>query len=296
MRKDICCVGHITLDKIIVPGMETYLNGGTSYYVSYALNQFRNSGVSYKLITSLAKKDMQAVEDMRSAGIDVDVIESRNTVFFENKYGENMNNRTQRVLAKADPFTIESVKDIDAKFVHLGSLLADDFSVELIKYLSTQKQCRLCVDAQGFLRYVEGENVHSCDWHNKLEIFPYIDILKVNEHEILSLTGHSDPIKAGEQLAKWGIKEVLITLGSYGSVIYMDGKGYEIPAYKPTALVDATGCGDTYAAGYLYKRAQGANIEDCGNFAAAMCSLKIAHTGPFDGTEEDVLKLISKSK
>ena len=296
MRKDICCVGHITLDKIIVPGMETYLNGGTSYYVSYALNQFRNSGVSYKLITSLAKKDMQAVEDMRSAGIDVDVIESRNTVFFENKYGENMNNRTQRVLAKADPFTIESVKDIDAKFVHLGSLLADDFSVELIKYLSTQKQCRLCVDAQGFLRYVEGENVHSCDWHNKLEIFPYIDILKVNEHEILSLTGHSDPIKAGEQLAKWGIKEVLITLGSYGSVIYMDGKGYEIPAYKPTALVDATGCGDTYAAGYIYKRAQGANIEDCGNFAAAMCSLKIAHTGPFDGTEEDVLKLISKSK
>lgn len=296
MRKDICCVGHITLDKIIVPGMETYLNGGTSYYVSYALNQFKNSGVSYKLITSLAQKDMQAVEDMRAVGIDVDVIESRNTVFFENKYEENMNNRTQRVLAKADPFTIESVRDIDAKFVHLGSLLADDFSVELIKYLSTQKQCRLCVDAQGFLRYVEGENVHSCDWHNKLEIFPYIDILKVNEHEILSLTGYSDPIKAGEQLVKWGIKEVLITLGSYGSVIYMDGKSYEIPAYKPKALVDATGCGDTYAAGYLYKRAQGAPIEDCGKFAAAMCSLKIAHTGPFDGTEEDVMRLIAQSK
>ena len=42
----------------------------------------------------------------------------------------------------------------------------------------------LSVDAQGFLRYVDGEKVYPCQWQNKLEAFKYIDILKVNEHEI----------------------------------------------------------------------------------------------------------------
>lgn len=48
---------------------------------------------------------------MREKGIQVKVLPSRNTVYFENTYGENQDNRTQRVLAKADPFTVEELKD-----------------------------------------------------------------------------------------------------------------------------------------------------------------------------------------
>ena len=36
--KDICCIGHITLDKIITPRRTVYMSGGTSFYFSYALN------------------------------------------------------------------------------------------------------------------------------------------------------------------------------------------------------------------------------------------------------------------
>ena len=63
-------------------------------------------------------------------------------------------------------------------------------------------------------------------------------------------------------LAEWGVKEVCITLGSYGSVIY-DGTEFAIvPAFPTREVVDATGCGDTYSTGYLYKRACGASIAD----------------------------------
>ena len=178
---DICCIGHITLDKIITPTHTAYLNGGTSYYISHAISKLPQR-VSYKLITSLADSEMSAVDEMRQKGIDVEVIPSRETVYFENKYGENMNNRTQRVLAKADPFTIDKLQGVQARFIHLGSLLADDFSLDVIKYLHDRGT--LSIDAQGFLRYVDGVNVYPCDWDWKIEALKYTDILKVNEFEI----------------------------------------------------------------------------------------------------------------
>ncbi len=287
---DICCIGHITLDKIITPTRTAYLNGGTSYYFAHGINKLPHD-VSFKLVTSLAESEMGAVKEMRKQNIDVDVVPSRKTVYFENKYGENMNNRTQRVLAKADAFSVKSLDGVRAKFIHLGSLLADDFSTDVIKYLSDKGT--LSVDAQGFLRYVDGVNVYPCNWEDKIEALKYIDILKVNEHEIESLTGYADLHQAARKLSEWGVNEVLMTLGSYGSVIYVNGKFYEIPAYRPTALVDATGCGDTYATGYLYMRSKGASYEEAGKFAAAMSTIKLQQTGPFNKTIEDIYKVIA---
>lgn len=91
-----------------------------------------------------------------------------------------------------------------------------------------------------------------------------------------------------------GSKEVLITLGSLGSVIFAEGRFYRIPAYPPKNIVDATGCGDTYVTGYLYMRNKGASYEEAGCFAAAMSTLKLEASGPFNGTEEDVWNVIHK--
>lgn len=222
------------------------------------------------------------------------VLPSTHSVYFENTYGENQNNRTQRVLAKADPFTVEGLQDVDARIYHLGSLLADDFSLDVIKYLSTKGM--LSVDAQGYLREVRGENVFAVDWPEKEEALKYIHILKANEHETEVLTGCKNPREAALKLANWGVKEVLLTLGSMGSVIYADGEFHEIPAYPPTEIVDATGCGDTYMAGYLYMRNKGASYKEAGCFAAAMCTIKLEASGPFGGTEKDVWDIIERYK
>ena len=217
---DICCIGHITLDKIVTPKQTTYMPGGTSYYFSHGIRHL-NDKEHYKLVTALAPSEYQAVEEMRSVGIQVEVLPSKKTVYFENIYGENQDNRTQRVLAKADPFTVEELKDEEAKFFHLGSLLSDDFPLEVIKYLSGKGT--LAVDAQGYLREVRGEKVYPVDWKDKKEALKYIDILKVNEHEAEVLTGYKDNRQAVLQLAEWGVKEVLLSLVSLGSLIYAEG-------------------------------------------------------------------------
>ena len=290
--KNICCIGHITLDKIVTPKQTTYMAGGTSYYFSHAFSRLKDFS-HYKLVTALAESEYPSAEAIRDLGIDVKIIPSRKTVYFENIYGDNPDDRSQRVLAKADPFTIEGLKDVEANIFHLGSLLSDDFSLEVIQYLSTKG--RLSVDAQGYLREVRGEKVYAVDWQDKLDALKYIDILKVNEKEMEVLTGHSDPEKAALQLAEWGVKEVLITLGSLGSLIYAEGEFHRIPAFPPKDVVDATGCGDTYAAGYLYMRNQGASYYDAGCFAAAMSTLKLEHHGPFSGTEEDIQAIIKQA-
>ena len=289
--KDICCIGHITKDKIITPRQTVYMAGGTSFYFSYAFSHLPQN-VSFQLVTKLGEGEMKSVEDMRQVGIDVQVYPSRHTVYFENKYGENQNDRTQRVLERADPFTVDEMREVNAGVYHLGSLLSEDFSTEVVKYLSTKG--RISIDAQGYLREVRGEKVYPIDWAEKREILAHTDIIKVNEHEMEVITGLTDPRAAAKCLAEWGVKEVCVTLGSEGSIILAEGKFYDIPAYEPKEIVDATGCGDTYSAGYLWCRAQGMGFEESGKFAAAMCTLKLEHSGPFDGSIDDVRRVMAE--
>lgn len=266
--------------------------GGTSYYFSHGISHL-NDWKNYKLVTSLAPSEYSFVDELTGKGLNVEIIPSKKTVYFENSYGINQNNRTQRVLAKADPFTVEKIQHIEAKIFHLGSLLSDDFSLDVIKYLS--KKGILSVDAQGYLREVRGENVYPIDWCEKKEALKYVHILKVNEHEAKVLTGLDDYQAAARQLAEWGVKEVLLTLGSEGSIIYAENSFYYIPAYPPKEVVDATGCGDTYMLGYLYMRNKGVSYEEAGCFAAALSTVKLEKSGPFSGTEEDAWKIIKDS-
>src|ERR1700748_559240 len=129
---DICCVGHITSDKVVTTKTVMHMAGGTAFYFSYAMCDL---DVSYLLVTALADSDMQYVKDLRDKGIEVKVQPSAHTVYFENIYAEDQDHRTQNVLAKADPFTMDQLLTVDAKIFHLGPLLADDISVDLVRTL-----------------------------------------------------------------------------------------------------------------------------------------------------------------
>jgi sugar/nucleoside kinase (ribokinase family) len=289
---DICCVGHITLDKVLTSKTVVRMAGGTSFYFSNAICQMN---LRYILITSLARQEMDFVSALRDKGIEVIAKPSAHTVYFENNYTENQDHRTQRVLQKADAFTAEHLLDVHARIFHLGPLLADDIPVEIIKTLSGK--AKVSLDVQGYLRRVEQEKVYSTDWPDKKKALRYVDILKANESEMEVLTGCSDAKQAAVVLFDWGVKEIVITLGSRGSLIFNGIDFYDIPAFKPlTDVVDATGCGDTYMAGYLYQRIKGTGFQQAGEFAAAMATLKIESSGPFTGTEKEVADILINAK
>ena len=285
---DICCIGHITLDKIVTPHHAAHLPGGTAFYFSHAIG---NLPVRYHLVTALAEKEAALLSSLHERGISITACSSRNTVYFENIYTSNQDHREQKVAQQADAFSVEQITGLNARIYHLGPLLSGDIPASVIKTLSEKGIVSL--DAQGYLRNVKDEKVYPVDLIDKKTVLPYISILKLNETEMEAITGHTHIASAAQALWNWGANEIVITLGSNGSVICKDGAFIAIPAYKPSAVVDATGCGDTYMAGYLYMRTKGATLENAGKFAAAIATLNIETSGPFTGSESDVLKTLS---
>ena len=300
--REIICIGHITHDHIVTPDIDLHIPGGTAWYFAWGMQALADSDTNesspYRLITAVGEEDMPAVQQLREAGVRVEVLPSQSTVYFENKYGANMNNRQQRVLSKAAPFTWDRLepllKGVERPYFILGSLLADDFPLDVIHRL--HQIGKVVVDVQGYLREVVGEEVRPTDWPQKQEALQYVDVLKTNEYEMDVLTGEHDPIKAVHKLGQWGVGEVLLTLGDLGSFIYRrkEDTTTRIDAFPPRKLVDATGCGDTYTMAYVYRRTQGAPVAESGRFAAAVASLKLEHSGPFHGTVQQVQALLAK--
>ena len=157
---DICCIGHITRDRIITqdPPNTILCAGGSSYYMAWAFQALPHN-VDFHMITTVSREVMPEVERLRDAGIRVTAYESPTNVFFENKYGRNMDHRTQRVLSKSAPFTLRQFEKEEARVFHLGTLLADDFTPKTVEYLATKGD--VSIDVQGYLRAVSGEEVYS---------------------------------------------------------------------------------------------------------------------------------------
>lgn len=288
MITDLCCIGHITVDRVVTPATTVTMPGGTAFYFSHAL---ANLPLRLALVTALAQTEMPVVDALRSKGLSVTVLPSDSSVFFENRYNQNQDQRTQKVLGKAAPFEAALFANVEASIFHLGPLLADDFSTNDIRALA--EKGKLSLDVQGFLRRVEDENVVPVDWAGKKEVLPLIHFFKASEEEAQVLTGTGDIYESARLLAAWGAKEVVITFGSKGSLVYDGDNFYPIPAFAPRQVVDATGCGDTYMAGYLFRRCKGAGVQQAGTFAAAMATAKIGISGPFTGTEEDVKAVLA---
>jgi len=288
---DICCIGHITSDKVINTKTVMDMPGGTALYFSCALSKF---DLNYLLVTSIGAPEMKYVTDLQHLNMEVQAQIGEHTVYFENIYAEDQNQRTQNVLQKADPFTTEQISDVEAKIFHLGPLLADDLPPEFVQSLVGKGL--ISVDVQGYLRKVVDKKVYATEWLAKDVILPYVDILKADVAELKALTRCDEMRDGARQIADYGVKELVITDGSHGSTIYADGKFHAIPAFETETMVDATGCGDTYMAGYLYKRVKGAGIQESGEFAAAMSGLKTASAGPFLGSEEEVKSFLCSQK
>jgi adenosine kinase len=75
------------------------------------------------------------------------------------------------------------------------------------------------------------------------------------------------------------VRALIVTRGAEGSVIHADGREILIPAVRPDAILDPTGCGDAYRAGLVFGLQNGLDWETTGRIASLMGSIKIAHTG-----------------
>ena len=105
-----------------------------------------------------------------------------------------------------------------------------------------------------------------------------VDILFANEDEIKSMAQTSSFEESLEYAKSLNITAA-ITKGSSGSIIVSDGSVTKIDAQKVDKVVDTTGAGDQFAAGFLFGYSRNKNMEECGNYASIAAAEIISHYG-----------------
>ncbi len=106
-----------------------------------------------------------------------------------------------------------------------------------------------------------------------------IDILFSNEDELKALY-QVDSINDGLHQLRDNCEFAAVTRNEHGSVVIDGDEVVIIDAEPVDSVVDATGAGDMYAAGFLYGFVRGKPIEQCGKIGSIVASEVITHMGP----------------
>jgi sugar/nucleoside kinase (ribokinase family) len=107
----------------------------------------------------------------------------------------------------------------------------------------------------------------------------HVDVLFANELEILSLYEVAD-FDAAVAAVRADCPLAVLTRGERGAVIVAEGEQVAVPAFPVEDLVDTTGAGDQYAAGFLFGHSRGHDLERCGRLGALAAAEVISHLGP----------------
>jgi sugar/nucleoside kinase (ribokinase family) len=236
-------VGLVSLDR--VDGGLPRL-GGAPFYAAKAL---RLLGQPALIATKIAPQD--SPRELHALGMPVYSHPATRTITF--RIENDGDHRSMEIEELGDPWTPADVNGWlgdalkQADWVHAGALTRADFSPETLALLGRGRV--LSFEGQGLVR-PGGIGKVRVDADYDPEMLRDVDILKLSEHEADALGLSFDE----RSLGSLGVPEIVVTLGSQGSVVFADGLAEHVPA-RPVETPDPTGSGDRFMAAYLtYRR------------------------------------------
>ena len=240
----VAVVGSLSLDSV---GGGAPRIGGCPFYAARAL---RTLGTPALIVAKCAAADRQLLlPTLIRLGIPVVWRDSGATAAFSFTYeGER---RHMVVDAIADPWAPAELVDPlgSVRWVHVAPLVRGDFPVETLAALARGR--RVSLDAQGLARPSRlGPLELDADYDP--ELLRSVSVLKISAEEAELLVDGYDE----RALARLGVPEVVVTLGSRGSIVYADGVA-ELVRTHAVRAADPTGAGDAFAATYLAARSSG---------------------------------------
>lgn len=193
--------------------------------------------------------------------------------------------------------TLLAPADIDADLIRAGSILflegylfdRDEAKAAFVRAAEVARAAdrkvsltlsdKFCVDRhrESFKHLVAG----------------HVDILFANEAEILSLY-ESDDLGAAIERAKQACPIVAVTRSAIGSLVVTASETIEVKAAEVERVVDSTGAGDQYAAGFLFGYARARSLAECGALGSLAAAEVISHVGP--RPEQNLRALALKSE
>lgn len=152
---------------------------------------------------------------------------------------------------------------------------------------------------QGKLIIADATRAMDDVWLERIEpCLPYVDYFLPSFAEASPLCGgESDPYQIAAQLASYGVGNVVIKLGEAGCLLRTQNGAYaEIPAYPVKQVVDTTGAGDSFCAGFTAGIVYGYDLISCCKLGCAVGAHCIQAVGASTGVPcfADILAFIAE--
>jgi len=227
------------------------------------------------------------IEDFRREGVDTKGVVKAKTgrsgvvMGFVDRKGERALYVDPGVNDTIDFDEVEKEVAYKAKFLHLTSFVGE-------KSFETQKKLVESLPETVRISLDPGE-LYARKGIKKLKpIISKCFVLMPNAKELALLTGKEDYVASAETLLKMGVQVVAVKLGGRGCYVTDGGESHHIEAYK-VAVVDTTGAGDAFCAGFLYGLLNNKSLKECGrlgNFVASRCIMKMGARAGLPRLEE----------
>lgn len=283
---DVIGFGALNLDKVYrvnrIPGIEDEVfvkdvevhPGGSAANTIVGLSRL---GMKTGYIGKVGKDEdgKFLLEDLKREGVD-----THNVIVEDGRTGNALilvdDNGNRAIIV--DPGVNDTIRfdEIDLDFVSKFKVLHLTSFICKLSDESFKSQKKLVKMFEGYISFDPGIIYAQRGIDELKPILTHVDILLLNKTEIEELTGLNYRDGASE-LINMGISVVVVKLGEDGCYITDGSKEIAVPSFK-VEVVDTTGAGDAFNAGFLYGFLKGKDLEECGrlgNLVASKCIQKL---------------------
>jgi len=266
----------VDLEKI---GIKTAVIGrvGADGFGSFVINEMKNCGVNVDgVILSETSKTSASVVTIRSSG--------------ERSFLHHMGANADFTI---DDINFSIVSDSKVLFI-AGALLLPRFDgIPAAKVLKIARQ-------EKIITVMDTAWDSTGKWMQQIKpCLPYIDYFLPSFEEAKMISGKCNPEEITEVFLDAGVKVAVIKLGSKGCFIKNKaGEHYFIEAFEGIKVIDTTGAGDSFAAGFITGIIRGWDLSLCGKFANAVGANCVMKVGATPGVKklEEILNFIDSYK
>ena len=263
MRAPLAVCGNVSID--LIDGQPPTVGGGP-YHCGLGLRLLERPA---RIVTKCAPDDRSLlVPQLAALGVPLTVVDAERTASFALFYEGEV--RRTEIRAVGDAWTPDDAARVgDAAWVYVAALTRSDFPAETLEALARGRN--LAFDGQGLVRAPE-EGPVRYDPALDSALLRHVSFLKLAEEEATAIL----PAVTEAAVFALGVPEVVVTLGSRGSVVYADGASTPVPC-RPILDVDLTGCGDVFGVGYVAARSDGLGPASAARRATALVALLLTN-------------------
>lgn len=260
LTRGVTVLGNLAVDRIDGAPPSA---GGCPAFVGPVLAQLGEG----RIVAQAAPADMPLMEPVLAAsGVPFTVLPAQSTSAFGLHYDGDHRRMTVDAIGPAWGAQQIAAAQVSTTWAHLSPLLRSDLTAPTIAAL-TATGVRVALDGQGLVRLPIVGDLQA-DGAVDLALLAGVQVLKLADDEAELLAGGRPfGLRAAERL---GVPEIVVTAGSRGSTVFVEGEATQVPPPFQVDGVHATGAGDAFTAAYTASRARGEEPIVAAEFAAQL--------------------------